>query len=638
MDLYSQYIHLSRYARYLPDENRRETWEETVHRYIGFWLDRTQNIDFKPMRWDKEFHELEQAILNLEVAPSMRALMTAGPALERDNIAGYNCFYRAIQKIDHFAEIMYVLMNGAGAGFSVERQFINDLPMIDEGDDSYGVTIVVEDSKEGWATAYKRLLEASWGGLRVHWDVSKVRPAGEPLKTFGGRASGPQPLVDLFKFTVALINKARGRKLNSLEVHDLVCKIAEVVVVGGVRRSALLSLSNLTDERMRTAKHGSWGDHQPHRALANNSVSYTEKPDLSIFMREWVALHESKCGERGLFSRPAAKALCERIGRDSNHEFGTNPCSEIILRSGQFCNLTEVIIRADDTLEDLRDKVRKATILGTLQSTLTDFKFIGDDVKKNCEDEYLLGVSLTGIMDHPIMNGSRCHSYMENGRAKLEDLTQWLKQLRHTARATNKEWAKKLGIKPAAAITCVKPSGTVSQLVNSSSGIHPRFSPYYIRRVRADVKDPLCGFMKAQGIPWEEAHKNPSVIIFSFPQKAPKGAVVDMTAMQQLRLWLTYQEHWCDHKPSQTVYYTDDEFLEVGAWVYKHFDKLSGISFFPKDDSILPQLPYEAISIGKYHDLKIAMPEEIDWSKFKEKEDQTVGSQTLACSGGSCEI
>ena len=625
MDLYQQFIHLSRYARYLPDEHRRETWPETVARYISFWESRLQI-------GSTDAGKLERAIRDLEVMPSMRALMTAGPALERDNIAGYNCFFRAITKVNHFPEIMYVLMNGAGAGFSVERQFIADLPVIPDAQSDRVRKIIVGDSKEGWCIAFRKLLKALYRGEQVEWDLSKIRPAGEPLKTFGGRASGPEPLEDLFKFTKRLFDRIGGRKLNSLEVHDLVCKIAEVVVVGGVRRSALLSLSNLTDERMRKAKHGSWNDHNPQRQLANNSVCYTEKPDLDIFMREWLTLHESKCGERGLFSRPAAEELCRRIGRDVYHILGTNPCAEIILRSGQFCNLSEVVCRATDSLERLKEKVKLAAILGTLQSTLTNFKFIEPDVKKNCEEERLLGLSLTGIMDHPIMNGGA------GGVHEQYQLSVWLKELRKVARQTNRIWAKKLGIKPAAAITCVKPSGTVSQLVNSSSGIHPRFSPYYIRRVRADVKDPLCDFMKAQGIPWEEGHKKPEVVVFSFPQASPKTAVNDMTAMQQLRLWLTYQEYWCDHKPSQTVYYTDDEFLEVGAWVYKNFDKLSGISFFPKDDSILPQLPYEAITKEEYERLVANQPFSIDWSEFKENQDNTIGSQTMACSAGICEI
>lgn len=621
MDVYSSYIHKSRYARYLPDQKRRETWPETVNRYINYFKNRG-SLDAKTG------NELYGAILNMEVMPSMRALMTAGDALDRDNVAGFNCSYITIDHPRSFDELMYVLMCGTGVGFSVERQYINKLPEVSEDMFPTDTTIHVADSKIGWAKAYRELISLLFSGQIPSWDVSKVRPAGATLKTFGGRASGPEPLVDLFKFTIETFKKAAGRKLSSLECHDICCKIAEIVVVGGVRRSALISLSNLTDDRIRRAKHGQWWLDAPHRGLANNSACYTEKPDFEAFLNEWSSLYESRSGERGFFSRVASQRQAEKNGRrDANQDFGTNPCSEIILRPNQFCNLSEVVVRNEDTVDTLRRKVRLATILGTLQATLTDFRYLRPKWKQNTEEEALLGVSLTGIMDSKLTNG-----YNKGLPATLE-------ALKNEAIKVNKEWAKKLGINQAAAITCVKPSGTVSQLVDSASGIHGRFADHYIRRVRADSRDPLCGVLEAAGVPSEVDVMSPTTKVFSFPQKAPKGAVVasSQTGMEQLELWDAYQKHWCEHKPSITVYYRDEEFLNIGSWLYNNFDSVSGVSFLPYSDHTYQQAPYEAITAEQYAELKKKSPTKIEWD-IQEESDVTEGAQTLACTGGACEI
>jgi ribonucleoside-diphosphate reductase alpha chain len=576
--------------------------------------------------------EIRQAILGLEVMPSMRAMMTAGPAANRDNTCMYNCSYLPVDDPKSFDEAMFILLCGTGVGFSVERQFISKLPEVPDQLFTSETTIVVKDSKEGWAKAYRQLLSLLWAGEVPVWDVSKVRPAGAKLKTFGGRASGPAPLVDLFHFTVDKFLGAVGRKLSSVECHDIMCKIGEVVVVGGVRRSAMISLSNLSDDRMRHAKSGQWWETSPHRALANNSVSYTEKPDMETFMREWQALVESKSGERGIFNRQASKKQAAKNGRrDSDYEFGTNPCSEIILRPYQFCNLTEVVVRATDTLEDLERKVRLATILGTIQSTYTHFPYLRKVWKKNTEEERLLGVSLTGIMDNPLMTSAN------------KGLEKTLEHLRSIAVATNAEWAERLGIPASSAITCVKPSGTVSQLVDSASGIHARHSPYYIRTVRGDNKDPLTQFMKDSGIPNEpDVMKPDATTVFSFPVKSPEGAVTrnDMTALEQLEMWLTYQRHWCEHKPSVTISVRNEEWMEVGAFVYKHFDEMSGVSFLPHSDHTYQQAPYQEVSKHDYESLLDLMPKGIDWSKLSEyeEEDNTVSMQTMACSGDVCEI
>ena len=632
---YQDFIHLSRYSRWLPDEGRREQWDETVDRLIGFF-DRHLSENYEGFKFEKYKKEIRKNVLDLSVMPSMRALMTAGPALERDGVAGYNCSYLHINKPRCFDEMMYILMCGTGVGFSVERNFVENLPTISEEFADSDTTIVVADSKIGWAKAYRELISLLIGGQVPKWDLSKIRPSGARLKTFGGRASGPKPLDELFRFTVDTFKKAAGRKLTSIECHDVCCKIAEIVVVGGVRRSALISLSDLTDDRMRHAKDGQWWSTEPQRALANNSACYKSKPEIGTFMDEWVSLYRSKSGERGLFNRDAAKKQVEKIGddrRDPNYDFGTNPCSEIILRDKEFCNLSEVVVRADDTIETLKEKVRLATIIGTLQSTLTNFRYISSDWRKNCEEERLLGVSLTGIMD----------SKLTNGDGKQEDLENLLKELRQVAVNTNKKIAKELGINQSAAITCVKPSGTVSQLVDAASGIHSRHSQYYIRTVRADNKDPLCDFMKSKGFKAEPCvMKGDKVTVFSFPIKSPDGAITreDKTAIEQLELWLTYQRCWCEHKPSVTISVREHEWLDVGAWVYNHFDEVSGISFLPYSEHSYKQAPYQECDEETYRELLSETPTDIDWSQLQEFEDddQTSGSQTLACSGDSCEV
>ena len=636
---YQDFIHLSRYSRWLENENRRETWEETVDRYFNFFEKHLK--DNHNYVEDKEVvEELRSAVLNLEVMPSMRALMTAGTALERENVAGYNCSFVAMNNLKSFDEILYVLMCGTGVGFSVERDFVNKLPTLAEEFSESHTTIVVQDSKLGWAKAYRELVSLLVNGQVPKWDLSKVRPAGARLKTFGGRASGPEPLEDLFRFTVDSFSKAAGRKLNSIEVHDIVCKIAEIVVVGGVRRSALISLSSLTDERMRDAKTGQWWDANPQRALANNSVAYKERPEIGTFMDEWVSLYKSKSGERGMFNRKAAVDQVasvqelrgdDHVGRNPNHEFGTNPCSEIILRDKEFCNLSEVVIRVDDDKESLMRKVRLATILGTWQSTLTNFKYLSSVWKKNCEEERLLGVSLTGIMDCPLTNGETL------GLAEL------LTDLRVEAVDVNKQFAEKIGINQSASVTCVKPSGTVSQLVDAASGIHARHSPYYIRTVRADIKDPLCKFMIDKGFPAEPCVMKPDhTMVFSFPIKSPENATCrsDMTALEQLEMWRTYQNYWCEHKPSVTITVKEDEWMDVGAWVWKHFDQVSGISFLPHSDHSYRQAPYQDCDEETYINLLSEMPVGVDWSELAsyEESDNTSGTQTFACSGDSCEV
>lgn len=625
MDQYQQFIHKSRYARWLDDKGRRETWAETVQRYIDFFIDRGQ-LD----AYSQQTQEIYDAIYDLEIMPSMRCMMTAGEALKRDNVAGFNCSYLHIDHVRAFDELMYVLMCGTGVGFSVERNFINQLPEVAESMHETDTTIVVADSKMGWASAYRELISLLYSGKIPKWDMRKVRPAGSRLKTFGGRASGPEPLDDLFHFTVGIFRKAHGRKLTSIECHDLCCKIADIVVVGGVRRSALISLSNLSDQRMAKAKAGQWWETEGQRRLANNSVAYTEKPDFSAFIAEMQTLYESKCGERGIFSRVAAKKLAERNGRrDAAHNFGTNPCSEIILRSNQFCNLSEVVVREDDDLTSLKRKVKLATILGTLQSTLTDFRYLRVRWKRNTEEESLLGVSLTGIMDHYLLS------------KPTTDLEKWLGEMKNVAIETNRKWSERLGVNESTAITCVKPSGTVSQLVNSASGIHPRFADYYIRRVRGDTKDPLSVFMSDSGFSVEQDVMSPTTAVFSFPIKAPKSSVTvnQVGAMDQLKLWKAYQDHWCEHKPSITIYYTDDEFLDVAQWIWRNFDSVSGISLLPYSDHVYQQAPYEKIKKDQYKQLLAELPK-VNWDDLAkiETEDSTIGSQELACTGGACEI
>ena len=623
MDQYQQYIHKSRYARYLDSEQRRETWDETIDRYLQFFIDREQINN-------NEAQLLKKSITTQEVMPSMRCLMTAGVALERDNVAGFNCSYLPIDSPRSFDELMYILLCGTGVGFSVERDYVNQLPVVADSFHDTESTVVVSDSKIGWASAFRELISLLYAGKVPKCDLTKIRPAGTRLKTFGGRASGPQPLADLFNYAVLLFKGAIGRKLTSLECHDLVCKIADIVVVGGVRRSALISLSNVTDNRMSNAKNGNWYDTNGQRALANNSAVYSEKPDFDTYSGEMKRLYESKSGERGIFSRVAAQKIAARNERrDATFKFGTNPCSEIILRPYQFCNLSEVIVRADDTEETLKDKVKVATILGTLQSTMTDFRYLRNVWKKNTEEEALLGVSMTGIMDCKLTNGS-------TGDEKLGKLLETLKAV---AVKTNKKWAETLGVNQSVAITCVKPSGTVSQLTDSASGIHPRFSDYYVRTVRADKKDPLATAMIEAGFPHEEDVMNMSNWVFSFPQKAPNKAVTveSMGAMEQLYLWKIYQDHWCEHKPSMTCYYNDDNFFAVCQWIWENFDSVSGISFLPEAEHVYKQAPYQKIDKVEYTKLLKEMPKDMSWD-LAESSDNTEGSQTLACVAGVCEL
>ena len=629
---YQEFIHLSRYSRWLPEKERRETWDETVARYFDFFKEHLNDLHEYKLT-DKLRKELEEAVLSQKVMPSMRCLMTAGEALKRENIAGYNCSYVAVDRPQAFDEILYVLMNGTGVGFSVERQYVSNLPNVAEEFFESDTTITVADSKLGWAKALKELVGMLYIGQIPRWDLSKIRPAGAPLKTFGGRASGPEPLEQLFNFCVTVFRSAKGRKLSSIECHDIVCKIAEVVVVGGVRRSALISLSNLSDDRMRAAKSGQWWDDNPQRALANNSACYTEKPDIGVFMDEWKSLYESKSGERGIFNRQSAVKMAAKNGRRNteDYDFGTNPCSEIILRNREFCNLSEVVVRATDTRETLLEKVRLAAILGTIQSTLVNFKYVSSSWKKNCEEERLLGVSLTGIMDCALTNGK------EDGLDKL------LEELKAEAVKTNAEFAKKMGINQSVAVTCVKPSGTVSQLVDAASGIHARHNPYYIRTVRGDKKDPLTKMMLDAGFPVEDDAMNPSnTSVFSFPMKVDQSAVfrTDMSAIEQLELWLTYQKHWCEHKPSVTISVKEDEWMEVGAWTYKNFDFMSGVSFLPFSEHTYKQAPYQDCTKEEYEFFVDRMPLEVEWSKLSEyeKTDMTIGAQELACAAGFCEI
>jgi ribonucleoside-diphosphate reductase alpha chain len=622
---YQNFIATSRYARWLDDEGRRETWSETVTRYVDYMAEKVGLND-------KDSNDIWAAIHNLDVMPSMRALMTAGKALDRDNTAGYNCSYLPVDDIKAFDEAMYILLCGTGVGFSVERQYVDKLPEVPEVLSESQTTIVVRDSKEGWARAFRMLIALLYAGEIPSYDVSLIRPAGARLKTFGGRASGPAPLVDLFKFTINMFKEAKGRKLSSYDCHSIMCKVGEIVVVGGVRRSAMISLSNLSDIRMRHAKTGQWWETAPHMALSNNSVVYTDKPDSETFLREWTSLVESKSGERGIFNRVSAKKqAAKNERRDPNYDFGTNPCSEIILRPYQFCNLTEVVVKEGDRDKDIENKIRLATILGTAQATLTDFPYLRKIWRNNTEEERLLGVSLTGIMDNIHTN------------CNLVDMDKRLPRFKQVAIDTNKKYAKEFGIQESTAITCVKPSGTVSQLCDSASGIHARHSKYYIRTVRGDNKDPLTKFMIDQGVPSEPCVMKPdTTTVFSFPMKSPKGSRVrdELSAIDQLNIWLIYQEHWCEHKPSITVTVKENEWLDVGAFVFKHFDKMSGVSFLPHSDHVYQQAPYQECTKDEYDDMLSKMNTRINWSKLREYEmsDTTSGSQTMACSGDSCEI
>jgi len=643
MTEYMKFIHLSRYARWDYENKRRETWEETVKRYFDFF-ERHLKEHCNYILQKNERIELESYVVNLKIMPSMRCLMTAGEALQKENVAGYNCAYIKVEHPRSFDEILYILMNGTGIGFSVEEEYVNNLPSIADIFYDTETTIIVTDSKLGWAKAFKELLNLLWVGQVPQWDLSRVREAGAPLKTFGGRASGPGPLEDLFKFSIQTFKTAAGRKLRPIECHDIVCKTAEIVVVGGVRRSALISLSDLRDREMRQAKSGNWWETAVHRALANNSANYHDKPDIGTILREWLSLYDSKSGERGIYNSKAAEkqvALLNTREKDSNgsyiqrrlarSDFGTNPCSEIILRSREFCNLTEVVVRPDDDLGSLQKKVRNATILGTFQSTLTNFRYLSKKWERNCDEERLLGVSLTGIMDN----------YLTNGKKKgIEEI---LENLRNTAVETNKLYSKALGINRSAAITCVKPSGTVSQLVDSASGIHARHAPYFIRTVRADNKDPLCKMMKDEGFPNEEDVTKPThTTVFSFPMKSPTSTVFrkDLSALDHLKIWKIYAEHWCEHKPSITISVKEDEWFSVGAWVYENFDDISGISFLPFSEHSYRQAPYQDCTKEEYQEMLKIMPKNVEWNKLSdyEQKDFTISSQELACVAGACEV
>ncbi len=632
---YQNFIALSRYARWKEDEQRRETWSETVTRYFDYLTGHLlTKHDYKLA--DTLRNELEQAVLTQEIMPSMRALMTAGPALDRCHVGGYNCSYVPVDNARAFDETMYILMCGTGVGFSVERHHIEKLPIVNEDMHQTDTVIKVGDSRPGWAKSLRELISLLYAGQIPKWDVSEVRPAGARLKTFGGRASGPAPLEELFEFIIDKFKSAAGRRLYPIECHDIMCKIGEVVVVGGVRRSALISLSNLNDDQMAHAKSGMWWENEGQRALANNSVAYKGKPQMGTFMREWLSLYESKSGERGIFNRKSAQVQAAKNGRrDAEQDFGCNPCSEIILRPYQFCNLSEVVARAGDTEESLGRKVRLATILGTFQSTLTDFKYLRKIWKDNTEEERLLGVSLTGIMDNALLAGKDSKIGM--------NISGLLEQLKSVAVNTNASVAAELGIPQSTAITCVKPSGTVSQLVDSASGIHARHNPYYIRTVRGDNKDPLTQFMIASGIPAEpDVMKPDSTTVFSFPMKSPDLAVTrtEMSAIEQLELWLAYQRHWCEHKPSVTISVKEEEWMDVGSWVYEHFDEVSGISFLPFSEHTYKQAPYQDIDKHDYKEAMKQMPKSIDWSKLQdfEKEDTTSGGRELACTAGVCEV
>ena len=629
MTPYSTFIAKSRYSRYLNDKNRREHWNETVSRYFTFMFEHLEDkYKYKPTEALRT--ELTNAVQNLEVMPSMRAIMTAGKALDRDNTAGYNCSYLPIDDPKAFDEAMYILLCGTGVGFSVEHKYVDQLPEVPEQLFDSQTTIVVADSKEGWAKALRQLVALLYSGEVAKYDLSRIRPAGARLKTFGGRASGPGPLDELFKFTTAKFRGAVGRKLTSIECHDILCKIGEVVVVGGVRRSAMISLSDLEDDRMRSCKSGNWWEQNGHRALANNSATYNSKPDIGQFLQEWTSLYNSHSGERGIFSREASQSQAAKNGRrNSSFDFGTNPCSEIILRPYQFCNLTEVVVRAEDTVETLANKIRIATIMGTFQSTMTNFPYLRKVWQKNTEEERLLGVSLTGILDNKWMGE------VSDSTAKA------LEQLRKVSVDTNADLAAQLGIPQSAAITCVKPSGTVSQLVDSASGIHARHSQYYIRRVRGDKKDPLSAFLSTAGVPAEDCVMRPdSTVVFSFPMKAPEGARLrdDLTAIQHLDVWMMYQRHWCEHKPSVTISVKEDEWMDVGAWVFRNFDEISGVSFLPWAGGTYRQAPYEECTKEQYEEMLSKMPKEIKWDDLVEVDDNVEGAQTLACVAGHCEI
>lgn len=631
-DGYRSFIAASRYSRWLDDEGRRETWTETVTRTTDFFVNHT-NKNYKGAIPKAFWKEANEAISNHEVMPSMRILMTAGKALERENVAGYNCSFIAVDDTRAFDEALYILMNGVGLGFSVEAQHVNMLPFVNEHFESTSTTIVVADSKAGWARGLRELIAMLYAGQIPAIDVSNVRSAGERLKTFGGRASGPQPLVDLFGYCIETFKGAAGRKLTPVEAHGIMCKIAEVVVVGGVRRSALISLSDLNDYEMAHAKTGAWWvDHQEY-ALANNSAVFYKEPSTGELLKFWADLYESKSGERGIINMEGLRNRTDAPRRDLSKIQGLNPCGEILLRSKQFCNLTEVIVRPEDTLEDLQRKIRIATTIGTVQSSLTDFKYLRKVWKDNCNEERLLGVSLTGQMDHPVLNGRQGYDVLET----------WLQSMKQAAIDTNAEIADAMGIPRSTAITTGKPSGTVSQLTDSASGMHKRYRRFYIRTVRGDNKDPITQFMKDIGIPNEpDVTKPDTTTVFSFYIKSPDEALTqeDSTAIEDLNTWLAYKKFWTEHNPSVTISVREHEWIEVVNWIKQNWEWVGGISFLPYSDHTYRQAPYQEITEAEYYLGVADMPTNIDWSLLSayELEDTTTGTQTLSCTSGSCEV
>ena len=623
----SEFVYYRSYSRWIEEENRRETWIETVDRYMNFMR---ENLDdaLSP----EEYQEIHDAVLRQEVMPSMRLMWSAGEAAKATNVAAYNCSYIAPTKIEDFAEIMYVSMCGAGVGFSIESQTAQQLPQIKKQTGERLPAHIVHDSKEGWCNALTAGLRTWFTGKDVDFDFSKLRPEGARLKTMGGRSSGPGPLRDLMDFTRRKILARQGRRLSNLDVHDIICKIGDIVVSGGVRRSALISLSDFDDIEMRDAKKGQFYIKDPQRSLANNSTVYNEKPSATQFMEEWLALAKSGTGERGIFNRGGLKhqvpARRWKVLKDDEPTWGTNPCGEIILRSKEFCNLTEIVARQEDTEDTLMRKARLATILGTYQSSLTDFPYISKDWKENCDEERLLGVSVTGQWDSQAVRDPEV-----------------LKKLLAEARRVNKIYAARFGVAPSTAITCVKPSGTVSQLVDASSGMHPRHSEYYIRRIRISATDSLFQMLKDQKVPYKpevgQASGSANTYVIEFPVKAPKSAKFrdDVSAITQLEHWKMVKQNYTEHNPSVTISVGDGEWIDVAHWLYGNWDILGGLSFLPREETVYQLAHYEAITKERYDEMKKTFPA-IDFSQIVlyEKDDTTSGAKELACVSGVCEI
>lgn len=625
---YQDFIFYRTYSRWNDDLGRRETWQETVDRYMSFMR---KNVGDKLTF--EEYQEIREAILKHEVMPSMRLMWGAGGPTARCNVSAYNCSYLAIKELRDFAETLYLLCSGTGVGFSVEKAAVDQLPVVQPQKGVPSKYFVIDDSKEGWAEALHDCLHALFNGEDAIFDFSQIRPAGARLKTMGGRAAGPQPLMDLLEFTKEVVLARQGKKLRPIDVHDIMTKIGEIVVAGGVRRSAMISLSDLEDAEVQHAKDGRFWEHSAHRALANNSAVYKQKPTREEFLSEWDALRKSGSGERGIFNRGS---LTEQVPARRLFEWngvvpalaGTNPCGEIVLKDKQFCNLTEIVARAEDTEETLLKKARIATILGTYQSTLTDFKFLSSEWKRNCEDERLLGVSITGQWDSPAVRDE-----------------QVLTRMKHVAQDTNSEYAKRFGINPSTAITCVKPSGTVGQLVNASPGLHARYSEYYLKRVRISVTDPLFKMLRDLGVPSHpevgQGESTANTFVLDFPIASPQGAVTadKLSAIAQLEHWLMMKRSWTEHNPSCTIYIKDGEWEQVRDWIYEHWDLVGGLSFLPYEDHVYELAPYTPISKEEYEKLASLFPK-IDFSVLTryEKDDETTGAQELACVAGGCEL